>query len=219
MERDYRKDFPLLMQDRTVYLDNAATAQRPQCVIDAEMDFYKNHNANPLSVEATDIYEQARARVAQFIHAASTEEVIFTRNTTEGINLVAYSYGLTNLKAGDEILVSIMEHHSNLLPWQMAARMTGASLKFLECGKDGSVDLDLVEKLITDRTKLVAVTQISNVLGRENPVREIAAIAHKKGAVVVVDGAQSTPHTSCLARWGSAFYMERKRCWIRCRRF
>ena len=140
MERDYRKDFPLLMQDRTVYLDNAATAQRPQCVIDAEMDFYKNHNANPLrgtyplSVEATDIYEQARARVAQFIHAASTEEVIFTRNTTEGINLVAYSYGLTNLKAGDEILVSIMEHHSNLLPWQMAARMTGASLKFLECG-------------------------------------------------------------------------------------
>lgn len=200
MERDYRKDFPLLMQDRTVYLDNAATAQRPQCVIDAEMDFYKNHNANPLrgtyplSVEATDIYEQARARVAQFIHAASTEEVIFTRNTTEGINLVAYSYGLTNLKAGDEILVSIMEHHSNLLPWQMAARMTGASLKFLECGKDGSVDLDLVEKLITDRTKLVAVTQISNVLGRENPVREIAAIAHKKGAVVVVDGAQSTPH-------------------------
>ncbi len=200
MERDYRKDFPLLMQDRTVYLDNAATAQRPQCVIDAEMDFYKNHNANPLrgtyplSVEATDIYEQARARVAQFIHAASTEEVIFTRNTTEGINLVAYSYGLTNLKAGDEILVSIMEHHSNLLPWQMAARMTGASLKFLECGKDGSVDLDLVEKLITDRTKLVAVTQISNVLGRKNPVREIAAIAHKKGAVVVVDGAQSTPH-------------------------
>lgn len=200
MERDYRKDFPLLMQDRTVYLDNAATAQRPQCVIDAEMDFYKNHNANPLrgtyplSVEATDIYEQARARVAQFIHAASTEEVIFTRNTTEGINLVAYSYGLTNLKAGDEILVSIMEHHSNLLPWQMVARMTGASLKFLECGKDGSVDLDLVEKLITDRTKLVAVTQISNVLGRENPVREIAAIAHKKGAVVVVDGAQSTPH-------------------------
>lgn len=200
MERDYRKDFPLLMQDRTVYLDNAATAQRPQCVIDAEMDFYKNHNANPLrgtyplSVEATDIYEKARARVAQFIHAASTEEVIFTRNTTEGINLVAYSYGLTNLKAGDEILVSIMEHHSNLLPWQMVARMTGASLKFLECGKDGSVDLDLVEKLITDRTKLVAVTQISNVLGRENPVREIAAIAHKKGAVVVVDGAQSTPH-------------------------
>lgn len=200
MERDYRKDFPLLMQDRTVYLDNAATAQRPQCVIDAEMDFYKKHNANPLrgtyplSVEATDIYEQARARVAQFIHAASTEEVIFTRNTTEGINLVAYSYGLTNLKAGDEILVSIMEHHSNLLPWQMVARMTGASLKFLECGKDGSVDLDLVEKLITDRTKLVAVTQISNVLGRENPVREIAAIAHKKGAVVVVDGAQSTPH-------------------------
>ena len=187
MERDYRKDFPLLMQDRTVYLDNAATAQRPQCVIDAEMDFYKNHNANPLrgtyplSVEATDIYEQARARVAQFIHAASTEEVIFTRNTTEGINLVAYSYGLTNLKAGDEILVSIMEHHSNLLPWQMAARMTGASLKFLECGKDGSVDLDLVEKLITDRTKLVAVTQISNVLGRENPVREIAAIDYIEG--------------------------------------
>ena len=133
MERDYKKDFPLLIQNKTIYLDNAATAQRPQCVIDAEMDFYQNHNANPLrgtyplSVEATDIYEQARARVKDFIHAASTQEVIFTRNTTEGINLVAYSYGLTHLKAGDEILVSIMEHHSNLLPWQMVARTTGAS--------------------------------------------------------------------------------------------
>lgn len=200
MERDYKKDFPLLIQNKTIYLDNAATAQRPQCVIDAEMDFYQNHNANPLrgtyplSVEATDIYEQARARVKDFIHAASTQEVIFTRNTTEGINLVAYSYGLTHLKAGDEILVSIMEHHSNLLPWQMVARTTGASLKFLECAKDGSVDLDQVESLITDHTKLVAITQVSNVLGRENPVQEIVSLAHKKGAVVVVDGAQSTPH-------------------------
>ena len=200
MERDYKKDFPLLIQNKTIYLDNAATAQRPQCVIDAEMDFYQNHNANPLrgtyplSVEATDIYEQARARVKDFIHAASTQEVIFTRNTTEDINLVAYSYGLTHLKAGDEILVSIMEHHSNLLPWQMVARTTGASLKFLECAKDGSVDLDQVESLITDHTKLVAITQVSNVLGRENPVQEIVSLAHKKGAVVVVDGAQSTPH-------------------------
>ena len=200
MQRDYKKDFPLLIQNKTIYLDNAATAQRPQCVIDAEMDFYQNHNANPLrgtyplSVEATDIYEQARARVKDFIHAASTQEVIFTRNTTEGINLVAYSYGLTHLKAGDEILVSIMEHHSNLLPWQMVARTTGASLKFLECAKDGSVDLDQVESLITDHTKLVAITQVSNVLGRENPVQEIVSLAHKKGAVVVVDGAQSTPH-------------------------
>ena len=198
--RDYKKDFPLLMQDRTIYFDNSATSQRPQCVIDAEMDFYLNHNANPLrgsyplSVEATDIYENARASVAKFINAANARQIVFTRNTTESMNLIAYSYGLSNVKAGDEILVSIMEHHSNLLPWQMVCRNTGATLKFIDCGQDGSVDLDKVRELITDKTKIVAITQVSNVLGRVNPIAEIAKMAHEKNAVIVVDGAQSIPH-------------------------
>ena len=198
--RDYKKDFPLLMQDRTIYFDNSATSQRPQCVIDAEMDFYLNHNANPLrgsyplSVEATDLYENARASVAEFINAANARQIVFTRNTTESMNLIAYSYGLSNVKAGDEILVSIMEHHSNLLPWQMVCRNTGATLKFIDCGQDGSVDLDKVRELITDKTKIVAITQVSNVLGRVNPIAEIAKMAHEKNAVIVVDGAQSIPH-------------------------
>lgn len=200
--RDYKKDFPLLMQDRTIYFDNSATSQRPQCVIDAEMDFYLNHNANPLrgsyplSVEATDLYENARASVAEFINAANARQIVFTRNTTESMNLIAYSYGLSNVKAGDEILVSIMEHHSNLLPWQMVCRNTGATLKFIDCGQDGSVDLDKVRELITDKTKIVAITQVSNVLGRVNPIAEIAKMAHEKNAVIVVDGAQSIPHMS-----------------------
>ncbi len=200
MSYDYRADFPLIAKERTIYIDNAATSQRPQCVIDAENDFYYNHNANPLrgayplSVEATDIYENARKEVKLFINAVCPEEIIFTRNTTEGINLVAYSYGLTNVKEGDEIVVSIMEHHSNLLPWQMVSRSTGAELKFIECEQDGSVDLEKVKDIITDKTKIVAITQVSNVLGRENPIKEIAKIAHEKGAVIVVDGAQSTPH-------------------------
>ena len=148
----------------------------------------------PLSVEATDIYEQARETVRDFIGARSAREIVFTRNTTESLNLVAYSYGLTHVKAGDEVLVSIMEHHSDLLPWQMVCRQTGAELKFIECAPDGSVDLRQIESLITERTKIVAMTQVSNVLGRKYPVQEVAAMAHKKGAVMVVDGAQSTPH-------------------------
>lgn len=196
----FRTDFPLIAENRTIYIDNAATSQRPQCVLDAVNDFYLKHNANPLrgtyplSVEATDLYEEARKSVRDFIGAASEKEIIFTRNTTESINLVAYSYGLNNIKSGDEILVSIMEHHSNLLPWQMVARQTGATLRFLECRPDGSLDLDEVKSLITDKTKLVAITQVSNVLGIVNPIREIAAFAHEMGAVIVVDGAQSTPH-------------------------
>ena len=129
-----------------------------------------------------------------FIGAASADEIIFTRNTTESLNLVAYSYGLTHVKAGDEVLVSIMEHHSDLLPWQMVCRAAGAELKFIECAPDGSIDLAAVERLITAKTKIVAIAQVSNVLGREYPVAEIARLAHKKGAVIVVDGAQSTPH-------------------------
>lgn len=200
MRKDYRSDFPLIVNSSIAYLDNAATAQRPQCVIDAESDFYLRHNANPmrglyeLSIEATDIYENARETVRKFIGAASTEEVVFTRNTTESLNLVAYSYGLTHVKAGDEVLVSIMEHHSDLLPWQMVCRQTGAKLRFIDCEPDGSVDLNKVDELITDKTKIVAMTQVSNVLGRQYPVREVAKLAHAKGAVMVVDGAQSTPH-------------------------
>ena len=201
-----REEFPIFehMKDGSVlpfaYLDNAATSQRPKCVIDAEMNLYEMHNANPLrgsyplSVEATDIYENARKSVKGFINAGSSSEIIFTRNTSESINLVAYSYGLTNVNEGDEIVVSIMEHHSNLLPWQMVMRQRGAVLKFIECEPDGSVDLDKVAALITDRTKIVAITQVSNVLGVVNPIKEIAKLAHAKGAVIVVDGAQSTPH-------------------------
>lgn len=200
MAYDFRKDFPLLQQNKIAYLDNAATAQRPQCVIDAESSFYRNSNANPLrglyslSVEATEIYENAREAVRDFLNASSTEEIIFTRGTTEGLNLVAYSYGLHRVKEGDEVLVSIMEHHSNLLPWQMVCRQTGAALKFLECEPDGSLDLNRAEAVITDKTKLVAVTHVSNVIGRVNPIRQLADIAHRHGAVIVVDGAQSTPH-------------------------
>lgn len=200
MHYDYRNDFPLLMQNKIIYIDNAATSQRPQCVIDAEGDFYKNYNANPLrglyslSVEATEVYENAREAVRKFIGAEKSNEIIFTRNTTESLNLVAYSYGLSNVKKGDEIVVSIMEHHSDLLPWQMVAKTCGAELKFIECAKEGSIDLEKVKELITSRTKIVAMTQVSNVLGREYPVKEIAKLAHEKGAVMVVDGAQSTPH-------------------------
>ena len=200
MELNYRKDFPLLANMDVAYLDSAATAQRPQCVLDAEEKFYTTCNANPLrglyplSIAATDAYEDGREAVQRFLNAGSAKEIIFTRNTTEGLNLVAYSYGLANVKAGDEVLVSIMEHHSNLLPWQMVCRQTGAKLRFIECELDGSVDLNKVESLINRRTKIVAMTQVSNVLGRENPIRQVAELAHRVGAVMVVDGAQSTPH-------------------------
>ncbi|MBR1816962.1 MAG: SufS family cysteine desulfurase [Lachnospiraceae bacterium] len=203
---EIRKEFPIFenMKSKTVlpfaYLDNAATSQRPKCVIDAEMELYEKHNANPLrgsyplSIEATDIYENARKSLRDFINAASEREVIFTRNTSESINLVAYSYGLKNVNEGDEVLVSILEHHSNLLPWQMVTRERNAKLKFIDCENDGSIDLNKIEELITDKTKIVAITQVSNVLGVVNPIKEIAELAHKKGAVIVVDGAQSTPH-------------------------
>ena len=200
MTNAYRKDFPLLMAQDIAYLDNAATAQRPQCVLDAVNRFYCEQNANPLrglyplSVAATDAYGNARAAVRRFLNAGSTSEIVFTRNTTEGLNLAAYSYGLSHIRAGDEVVVSILEHHSDLLPWQMVCRQTGAALKFLECEPDGSLDLNRAEAVITDKTKLVAVTHVSNVIGRVNPIRQLADIAHRHGAVIVVDGAQSTPH-------------------------
>ena len=200
MSTNCKADFPLLAQRDIAYLDSAATAQRPQCVLDAEQEFYTRHNANPLrglyplSIEATEALESARAAVARFLGAAQSEEIVFTRNTTEGLNLVAYSYGLSHVKAGDEILISTMEHHSNILPWQMVCRQTGAQLKFMECEPDGSLDLNKVEALITARTRVVALQQVSNVLGREYPIRAVAELAHRVGTVLVVDGAQSTPH-------------------------
>ena len=195
-----RKDFPLLQQMDTIYLDNAATAQRPSCVLAAVQEFYEQKNANPLrgfyplSLEATESYQEARKTVQEFIHAEEPEEVIFTRNTTESLNLVAYSYGLNFLKEGDEIAVTIMEHHSNLLPWQMVSRMTGAKLHYLECTSEGELTDEELQKGINERTRLVAVAQVSNVLGCVNPIRKITEMAHRVGAVVVVDGAQSVPH-------------------------
>ena len=196
-----REDFPLLLANPDLtYLDSAATSQKPACVLRAEREFYECHNANPLrglyelSENATKCYEDARKTVQHFIGAARPEEIVFTRNATESLNLVAYSLGSLLLKPGDEVVVSIMEHHSNLLPWQMVCRQTGAALKFLECEPDGSLDLNRAEAVITDKTKLVAVTHVSNVIGRVNPIRQLADIAHRHGAVIVVDGAQSTPH-------------------------
>ncbi len=200
MKRDYRQDFPLLRENPIVYLDSAATAQRPDVVIEAEMEFYRNYNANPLrglyslGIEATDRYEEARECVAKFIHAASAKEIIFTRNATESLNLVAYSYGLSHLREGDEIVVSILEHHSNQLPWRMVAEKTGAVVKYLECDRQGHIlDADL-QAAFSEKTKLVAVTQVSNVLGIRTPIDKIVALARKSGAVVVLDAAQSTPH-------------------------
>ncbi len=201
MEKDYKKDFPLLREHRDIiYFDNAATSQKPDCVIKAEEDFYTQHNANPLrgsyplSVEATDIYENSRIKVQKFINAASNREIIFTRNSTESLNLIAYSYGLTNVNPGDKVLVSAMEHHSNMLPWQMVTKVKGAELEYIECAADGSVDLERIKEQITENTKIVAITQVSNVLGRVNPIKEIAKLAHEKGAVIVVDGTRSIPH-------------------------
>lgn len=199
-DRDIRQDFPLLRGYQEAYLDNAATAQRPQCVLDAMKHFYENDNANPLrgfyplSLRATEQYENARKRVGEFIGAANANEVIFTRNTTESLNLVAYSYGLSNLKPGDEVAVSILEHHSNMLPWQMVCRSTGATLRYMDCEIDGTLTDETIETVINPHTKIVAVTHVSNVLGCVSPVEKIVKRAHEMRAVVVLDGAQSTPH-------------------------
>lgn len=197
---DYRKDFDILKDGQYVYFDNAATSQRPRQVLDAVSNFYKTANANPLrglydwSMEATEAYENARKTVADFLGGASTTEIIFTRNTTESLNLVAYSYGMDNVGEGDEIVVTVMEHHSNLLPWQMVARKNKAKLVFLEPGQDGVISEEEYKSKITDKTKIVAVGHVSNVMGITNPVKEIAEYAHSKGAVMVVDGAQAAPH-------------------------
>ncbi|MBR1853178.1 MAG: SufS family cysteine desulfurase [Lachnospiraceae bacterium] len=194
-----RADFPLLAGEY-VYLDSAATSQKPQVVVEAEKEFYEIYNANPLrglyelSVEATERYEEAREAVREFIGAKSTEEIIFTRNATESLNLVAYSYAMSRLQEGDEILVTILEHHSNFLPWLNAAKRCGAKVNFLECDRQGRITEEAFREALTGRTVLVAMTQISNVLGCENDIKTFAAIAHEQGAVFVADGAQSVPH-------------------------
>lgn len=196
----YRSDFPIFSKQSVVYLDNAATAQKPVVVLEAEMKFYENYNANPLrglyelSIEATRCYEEARNEVQRFIKATTPEEIIFTRNTTEAINLVAYSYGLSNVKSDEEIVVTIMEHHSNLLPWQMVSRKTGAKLKFIECSEEGEISEEAIKEVISSKTKIVAVTFVSNVFGRVNPVEKIIQQAHKVGSIVVLDAAQAAPH-------------------------
>ena len=201
---EFRKDFPILNRKMNgqplVYLDNGATTQKPEHVVRALCGYYGGCNANPhrgayeLSVKATEIYEQARARVQRFINAAGTEEIIFTKNATEALNLVAYSYGLNFVQPGDEIVISVAEHHSNLVPWQRVAKQRGAKLKYIYLEEDGNLSEDDIETKITEKTKIVAVTHVSNVLGLVNDVRRVADKAHGVGAVCVVDGAQSTAH-------------------------
>ena len=202
--QEFLKDFPLLQHkingQKIAYLDNGATTQKPEQMIQTLCGYYGGCNANPhrgayaLSIKATDIYENARARVQKFINAARPEEIIFTKNATEALNLVAYSYGLTNIKAGDEIVITISEHHSNLVPWQFVAKTKGATLKYIYLEKDGNLSEHDIETKITAKTKLVAVTQVSNVLGLVNDVRRVVDKAHSVGAVAVVDGSQSVAH-------------------------
>ncbi|MGB3491296.1 MAG: SufS family cysteine desulfurase [Elainellaceae cyanobacterium] len=199
-----RADFPILHQEVNgkplVYFDNGATSQKPQRVLDALQNYYTQDNANvhrgvhTLSARATDAYEGARDKVAAFVNAARREEIIYTRNASEAINLVAYSWGMNVLKPGDEIILSVMEHHSNLIPWQLVAQRTGAVLKFVELNQDEAFDLEHYKSLLGDRTRLVSVVHVSNTLGCVNPVKEIAALAHEHGAKVLLDACQSVPH-------------------------
>lgn len=199
-----RADFPILTQEVNerplVYLDNAATSQKPIAVLDALRHYYECDNANvhrgvhTLSARATDAYEAAREKVARFVNAASSQEIVYTRNASEAINLVAYSWGLNTLKAGDEVILTVMEHHSNLVPWQLVAQKTGAVLKFVELGETQGFDLDQYRRLLSEKTKLVSVVHASNTLGCVNPVQEIARLAHEVGAKVLIDACQSVPH-------------------------
>ena len=199
-----RQDFPLLHQrvrgKPLVYLDNAATSQKPQSVIDAVTRFYTSENANIhrgvhyLSERATDAYDQVREKVARFLNARSSREIIFTRGTTEGINLVAQSYGRPALKPGDDIVITAMEHHSNIVPWQLVCEQTGSRLRAAPFNDAGELDVDAFEQLLTDRTRLVSVVHVSNALGTVNPVKRLIALAHDRGIPVLLDGAQSAPH-------------------------
>jgi cysteine desulfurase / selenocysteine lyase len=199
-----RADFPILHQkvhdQPLVYLDNAATSQKPKAVLEALQHYYQTDNANvhrgvhTLSSRATDAYEGARDKVAAFVNAATREQIVYTRNASEAINLVAYSWGMNHLQAGDEVILTVMEHHSNLIPWQFVAQRTGAVLKFVELTDTQEFDFDHFKSLISDKTKLVSVVHVSNTLGCINPVEEITRIAHQHGARVLIDACQSVPH-------------------------
>ena len=197
---NFKDEFPILQERKISYLDSGATTQKPQCVINAIDSYYKECNANPhrgaysLSIEATEKYESTREKIAKFINARNREEIIFSKNATESLNLIAYSYGLDNLKKDDEVVLSIMEHHSNLVPWQYVTKKTNSKLKFMYINKDYELSKEEIESKITDKTKVVGITHVSNVLGTINNVKEIIKYAHKKGAVVIVDASQSIPH-------------------------
>ena len=195
-----KKDFPLLENENITYLDSGATTQKPIQVIKAVEEFYQKYNANPhrgaysLSVEATEQYENTRTKIAKFINAKHREEIIFSKNATESLNLIAYSYGLDNLKKDDEVIISIMEHHSNLVPWQKMTKQTGSKLNYMYINENYEITDEEIESKITDKTKIVGITHVSNVLGTINNVKKIIKYAHKKGAVVIVDASQSIPH-------------------------
>ena len=195
-----KKYFPLLENENITYLDSGATTQKPIQVIKAVEEFYQKYNANPhrgaysLSVEATEQYENTRTKIAKFINAKHREEIIFSKNATESLNLIAYSYGLDNLKKDDEVVISIMEHHSNLVPWQKMTKQTGSKLNYMYINENYEITDEEIESKITDQTKIVGITHVSNVLGTINNVKKIIKYAHKKGAVVIVDASQSIPH-------------------------
>ena len=198
---NFKKDFPIFENRDISYLDSGATSQKPQYVINAIEEFYKKFNANPhrgaysLSLEATEQYENTREKIAKFINARNKEEIIFSKNASESLNLIAYSYGLSNLKQNDEVVLSIMEHHSNLVPWQFVTKQTNSILKYMYINNEFELSKEEIESKITDKTKVVGITHISNVLGTINNVKEIIKYAHKKGAIVIVDASQSIPHT------------------------
>ena len=204
LSKDIRKHFPILAHEINghplVYLDSAATSQKPQQVIDAISNYYEHNNSNvhrgvhTLGNRATEGYEGARDKVRNFINAKSREEIIFTRGTTTALNIVAQSYGRANVNEGDEIVITHMEHHSNIIPWQQLAKERGAVLKYVDLEEDGTLSLEEVRKVVTERTKIVSIMHVSNVLGTMNPIKEITKIAHANGAVMVVDGAQAAPH-------------------------
>ena len=197
---EIKKDFPILQNKEITYLDSGATTQKPIQVIKAVEEFYKKYNANPhrgaysLSIEATEAYENTRKKIAEFINAKYPEEIIFSKNATESLNLIAYSYGMENLKKDDEIVISIMEHHSNLVPWQKVCKQTGVKLNYMYINNNYEISEEEIESKITDRTKIVSITHVSNVLGTINNIEKIIKYAHKKGAIVIVDASQSIPH-------------------------
>ena len=213
-----REDFPILsrkVHDKPlVYLDNAATTQKPLCVLDAMRDEYLNENANVhrgvhyLSVQATELHEQARETVRRFLNAKSTSEIVFTRGTTEGLNLIAATFSEAMMEPGDEVIVSVMEHHSNIVPWQLAARRKGIRLRVIPMSDNGILDMEAYKSLFNEKTKIVSVAHVSNVLGTINPISDIVRIAHDNGVPCVVDGAQSAPHMKVdVQRLGCDFYV------------